>query len=223
MNPKKPNPGKSLAELNPTLAKEWHQTMNGNLTSKDVTCNSNKKVWWKCPEGGDHEWKTTVAHRNNGKGCPVCSGHKVAKSTSIATLKPDLSKEWHPAKNGHLTPNDVSPGSGRKVWWKCPKGDDHEWQTSVRNRRKGDGCPICSNRKVVKSNSLATLNPVLTNEWHPWKNGALTPMDVTPGSNRKVWWQNHLGREWQALICQRVIQVRNRIDPDQLALFEDEE
>lgn len=48
MNPKKLNPGKSLAELNPGLAKQWHQTKNEKLTPYDVTPNSNKRVWWKC-------------------------------------------------------------------------------------------------------------------------------------------------------------------------------
>lgn len=112
-------------------------------------------------------------------------------------------------------------GSGKYIWWKCPKGDDHEWQTSARNRRKGDGCPICSNRMVVKSNSLATLNPEIALEWHPSKNENLTPKDVTLGSNKKVWWQNHFGQEWQEKICDRVKKIRKQIDSDQLTLFED--
>ena len=38
------------------------------------------------------------------------------------SLYPDLVKEWHPTKNGDLTPNDFTHGSGKKVWWLCPKG-----------------------------------------------------------------------------------------------------
>ena len=29
---------------------------------------------------------------------------------------PHLVKEWHPTKNGELTPNDFTHGSGKKVW-----------------------------------------------------------------------------------------------------------
>ncbi len=46
--PRKPPVGKSLAEVNPALAKEWHPTKNGDLTPFDFAAKSNKKVWWKC-------------------------------------------------------------------------------------------------------------------------------------------------------------------------------
>lgn len=207
MKPKQPYPRESLAELNPELARQWHPTKNGKLTINDVTAGSNIKVWWKCPEGDDHEWKTTVAHRSNGRNCPICSGHKVAKSTSLGTLNPELAKEWHPTKNGNLTPIDVSPGSGRKVWWKCNKGDDHEWQAYVNNRSKGSGCPICTNHKAVESNSLGKVHPELAKEWHPTKNGVLTPKDVAFGTHKKVWWRCHKGIDhvWQTSPSLRII------------------
>jgi hypothetical protein len=39
-------------------------------------------------------------------------------------------------KNGDLTPMDVAPGSNKKIWWKCDKGDGHEW-ISQPNTRTG--------------------------------------------------------------------------------------
>ena len=45
---------------------------------------------------------------------------------SLAKLNPLLAKEWHAIKNGDLTADDVSLGSGKKVWWKCDKRDDHD-------------------------------------------------------------------------------------------------
>ena len=84
------------------------------------------------------------------------------KSNCLATLNPTLANEWHPTKNGELTPNKVTPSSGKKVWWKCPKGNDHEWQAIIANRNKGIGCPICSNQKVARSNCLGTVNPELS-------------------------------------------------------------
>jgi hypothetical protein len=197
----------SLATLNPEVAKQWHSSKNGDLTPEKVTCGSGRKVWWKCPKGEDHEWKTTVAHRNNGKGCPICSGHKVARSTSIATLKPELAKQWHPTKNDKLLPEHVSPGSSKKVWWKCPKGEDHEWEAMVANRSKGSGCPICTNHKAVDSNSLANVYPELAKQWHPTKNGTLTPNDVSYGTNKKVWWKCHKSKNhvWLTSPSSRII------------------
>ena len=53
--------------------------------------------------------------------------------------------EWHPTKNGELTPRDVTPGSHMKVWWICSQG--HEWKTRVAHRTGGHGCPRCNNSK----------------------------------------------------------------------------
>ena len=102
-------------------------------------------------------------------------------SNCLATTHPELANEWHPIKNGNLTPSDVVSGTGRKVWWKCDKGDDHEWEASIINRKKGTGCSICDGKKTVLSNCLATKHPELAKEWHPTKNGDLTPFCVSGG------------------------------------------
>lgn len=52
------------------------------------------------------------------------------RKKSLATYR-KLVKEWHPTKNGDLKPSDFTAGSGQKVWWKCPKGDDHEWEARI--------------------------------------------------------------------------------------------
>ena len=195
---------KSLAETHPEIAKQWHPSKNGDLTPYDITPGSSKKVWWKCPKGDDHEYSSIVAGRTRGRKCPICTGNKVVKSNSLGTLNPELAKEWHPSKNGDLTAYDITPGSSKKVWWKCPKGDDHEWETSP-NHRKYQGCSICAGKKVVKSNSFGTLNSELAKEWHPLKNGDLTPYDVLPNSHKKVWWKCRKGddHEWLSQVSSR--------------------
>ena len=189
----------NLQTTNPLLAKEWHPFKNGNLTPKDVTPKLNQKVWWQCKSG--HEWETRVDHRFNGSGCPYCSGRRTCKENSLASINPQLAKEWHPSKNGKLTPKDVTTWSNKKVWWQCKKG--HEWETSVNHRSNGTGCPYCSGRKIYKDNCLSTVNPQLAKEWHPSKNGKLTPEDVISGSHKKVWWQCEKGHDWEAMVKSR--------------------
>jgi hypothetical protein len=198
-------PSNSLSTRNPGLADEWHPTKNGTLTPDDVVTGSNKSVWWKCPNGDDHQWQAKIADRHRGDGCPVCANRIVVSSNSLFTLYPDLAQEWHPTKNGTLTPKDLTPGSNRKVWWKCPHGDDHEWKTAVCKRVEGTGCPVCSGKLVKKSNCLATISPEIAREWHPTKNRDLTPFDVTAYSNKKVWWKCPVGddHEWKASVNQR--------------------
>ena len=188
-----------LATISPKLSKEWHPIKNEDLTPYDVIPGSSKKVWWKCDKG--HEWQASISSRYTGAGCPYCSNQKACIDNCLATINPELSKEWHPIKNGDLTPYDVVYGSGKKVWWKCNKG--HEWQSPIRERSKGRGCPYCTGKKICIDNCLATINPELSKEWHPIKNGDLTPYDVMPGSSKKVWWKCDKGHEWEARISNR--------------------
>lgn len=122
----------SLADKDFDLSKEWHPTKNEELTPRDVTSGSGKKVWWLCSRG--HEWEAVVKSRSRGHGCPYCSGRRATKENNFAVKYPVLSKEWHQTKNGQLTPHDVTPGSTRKVWWLCNRG--HELELSVNNRIK---------------------------------------------------------------------------------------
>jgi hypothetical protein len=82
---------------------------------------------------------------------------------SLLRNNPKIAKEWHPTRNKHLTPKDVTLGSNKKVWWICTKG--HEWQAKVNDRNyRRTGCPYCSGRQVCDDNSLQTINPTLARE-----------------------------------------------------------
>jgi len=76
--------------------------------------------------------------------------NKATKKYSLQISNPILAKEWHPAKNGDLTPKDVTQGSGKKVWWRCSKG--HEWISTVNNRSKGNDCSACYIERRKNSN-----------------------------------------------------------------------
>lgn len=112
-------------------------------------------------------------------------------------------KVWWTCENGLLSPRDVSTGSKIRIWWRCPEG--HSWQSPVASRtQRKTGCPYCAGRKVLKGfNDLKTLCPDIASQWHPSLNGALTPEMVTPGSNKKVWWQCSMGHVWKSVIYPR--------------------
>lgn len=211
-----------LSTTNPELASEWHPTRNGALKPEHVTAGSKKKVWWLVPfddpitgKHFDFEWEATVVDRSR-CGCPFLSptNPKVWKGyNDLATCNPDLAKQWHPTKNGMLTPADVTLGSDKMVWWLYEYTDpitqlkfDFEWQTTIKDRGiRGYGCPFLSpNPKVWRGfNDLATTNPILAKQWHPTRNRDLRPDDVTAGSNRYAWWRCSKGHEWRAIINSR--------------------
>jgi hypothetical protein len=197
----------SLVARFPEVAVEWHPTKNGSLKPSDVTCASNKKAWWQCAVAPDHQWETVIANRTSGLGCPFCAGKRVSSTNSLAICQPEFAAQWHPTKNGALRPEHVSRRSGRKVWWKCPRGKDHEWEATISSRRavKTNGCPFCRGLRPSVTNSLARIAPRVAAEWHPTRNGTLTPADVTAGGERVVWWQcrKNPEHEWQCAIRHR--------------------
>ena len=116
---------------------------NGPLTPRQVTPTSNRKAWWLCPRG--HSFQAVIAARTNGSDCPYCSNRKVLKGfNDLATLHPRVAAEWHPTLNGALTPEQVTPGSRKKVWWRCAFG--HVWKAVIypRTGPKKCGCPVCA-------------------------------------------------------------------------------
>lgn len=193
----------SLAVRFPQLAAQWHPTRNGNLMPDMLAPGTNRQVWWRCEKG--HAWLASVSSRTvGGSGCPVCAGRSVIPGENdLATFFPAIADQWHPEKNGNLTPECLSPYSNHKVWWMCPLG--HEYQATVAARTgRGSGCPYCTGRKVLSGfNDLAALEPEVAKQWHPTLNGILTPEMVTVGSSRRVWWECDRGHVWKAAIYSR--------------------
>jgi len=189
---------------NPELASEWHPTKNGHLTADKVTVVSGKRVWWKCPNGEDHEWVSSVGDRYKGS-CPFCTGKRASRDYNLKVLNPKVSEQWHPTKNGELKPENVSPNSSKRVWWQCPESEDHQWESSVASRNNGVGCPFCSGRYASSTNNLLLTHPELAKEWHPTKNGDLTPKDITQGSVKQVWWlcSKSDDHEWESTVNNR--------------------
>ena len=186
------------------LLSQWDGPGNAPLTPATVSYGSRRKVWWQCDHG--HRWQAAVYTRTGGEsGCPYCAGKRPWPGfNDLASQYPDLAAQWHPTRNGDLTPDQVLCGSNRRVWWQCPQG--HQWSAIVKSRTEGAGCPYCASRQVSAGfNDLAARFPHLAQEWHPEKNGRLTPRDVVPGSRRKVWWQCAKGHVWQAAIASRAV------------------
>jgi hypothetical protein len=140
----------------PEVAAQWHPTKNGSLTPHDIAARSGKKAWWKCSVASDHEWKAMVSSRAiNGNGCPFCANRIVALSNCLMTTHPEFAAQWHPIKNGLLTPYDVTVGSVKKIWWKCSVADDHEWYASLNGRTSNEnGCPYCNESRGEKMIAL---------------------------------------------------------------------
>ncbi len=189
----------NLAAVNTDLASEWHPFKNGVRKPEQFLPNSGVKIWWQCTK--NHQWQATSQSRNNGCGCPFCSGRIADKDNNLKVINPKLAKEWHPIKNGKLKHEDFRPNSNKKVWWKCAKS--HEWQAEILNRNKGNKCPYCSGKLATPDRNFVKSNPELRKEWHPTMNGKIEPEEFTPHSNKKAWWVCKKGHEWSTSFADR--------------------
>lgn len=185
-----------LQTLSPDIAKELHPTLNGDLRASDVHNGSNKNLWWLCPRR--HSYQKVVAKRTaRGQNCPICR----LEDNSFAHVHPELLKYWDYEKNTELHPETVLYGSERKAWWICEEG--HSYSQRVNAKSRGAGCPICTHQQVSEEICLATVNPEIAKEWHPTKNGNLTPHNVMPSAHKKVWWLCPFGHEYRTVIYAR--------------------
>ncbi len=133
-----------LASAFPAVAAQWDGEKNLPLTPGKVTPFSNRVVWWRCEQG--HSFRMAVSVRTSKTcGCPYCANRKVLVGyNDLASQMPDIAAQWDPELNGALTPDKVTSGSTKKVWWHCP--EDHVWKAVVYSRTGPDrtGCPVCA-------------------------------------------------------------------------------
>lgn len=68
------------------------------------------------------------------------------KEYCIRYERRELLEQWHPEKNGDLTPELISSGSQSKVWWRCDRG--YEWKAVIYSRTGAQkcGCPVCAGK-----------------------------------------------------------------------------
>ena len=109
----------------------------------------------------------------------------------------DLLTQWDADGSGDLTPESVSYGSRRKVWWRCEKGPPVE-APSIPGRGASPAAPTAPERSPGRGSAtwppLSGGGPGVA----PHQNSSLTPDQVLWGSSRRVWWQCPHGHEWSA-------------------------
>lgn len=138
-----------LASQYPKIAAEWDFEHNNGQTPDQFMPNSNRKVRWICPLG--HTYDATICSRTTrSRGCPYCAGRKVLLGfNDLATKDPKLAAQWYQPLNGSLTPEMVTCGSAKKVFWRC--AENHVWPAIISSRagKQRCGCPICAGKTKV--------------------------------------------------------------------------
>lgn len=126
--------------------------------------------------------------------------------STLAEAFPDLAAQWDYERNKDLTPETVSYGSKKVVWWICPKCGQ-SYQKKIGNRTapskkevESEKCPICLGRVIIPGfNSLKAKYPeIIENEWDYEKN-TVDPDTIAPHKRLKVWWKCPKGHSYSSL------------------------
>lgn len=203
-----------LLTLHPELAAQADGWDPSTLMSQ-----SNKKVGWKCVRG--HKWKTSVASRMNGTGCPYCSGNLVSVGfNDLATTHPDIA-----AEAAGWDPTTVSKGSIVKMWWLCPNG--HRYKSTPNNRTQGRGCPTCA-KTGFDSNSDAWLYFLRHDLWGLLQIGITNVPKARLRYHKSIGWEvlevrgpmsGDITRQWEQDILHSLKQRGVKLSPDHIAQF----
>lgn len=190
--------------------KDWHQELNPGIDPSRLTKGSHVCIKWKCHKCG-RIWDAKVKNRFSGDGCTcdamarkTASLRKtlVKKHGSLAQNRPDIAAQWHPTKNGALTPDEFTVNPEEPIWWIDSNG--HEWEARIVVRCQSEVAGnIPRNRVIAGENDLKTRYPVIAAQWHPTKNGDSLPENFLPGSDDTVWWICEKGHEYPCKISAR--------------------
>jgi len=190
----------NLELLFPGIMREWNCYLNENTPDTFLPF-SNQVAYWDCPKCKSTYDKMINERTGGGENCPYCAGKRVNKTNCLSTTHPHLALEWDFSKNGDLTPSDVTKGSHDKVWWICEQ--NHSYPAFVYSRVEGRGCPKCYElygrykpKKAKRENSLVVKKPEIAKQWHPTKNGDISPSEVGAYAREEYWWLCERGHEW---------------------------
>lgn len=216
----------SLGDLYPQLLIDWEYELNKELgiDPYNITAGSKKQVYWRC-NICNHIWTAIPYSRTKNKtGCPSCSGRvknnngnfsasyksrgMISGFNDLATLRPELLKEWDYEKNDRLQifPDKITEASTYEAWWKCKKCG-HEWKSRVEYRTSANrGCACCAGKVAIGANSIDSGYPEIAAEWDHAENSKLGIfLDTTPAGSHKIvnWICSKCDKKWRAAVESR--------------------
>ena len=190
----------SLAATHPHLIKYW--SLRNKDQPTDVSPGSHEKRWWNCDNG--HETLVQIKQKALlNTGCGKCSGRHASKGNNLKECHPAIASEFDIGANGGKRPEDFTPQSNERVWWKCTCG--HQWQTTINNRTKlkGTGCAKCKKRVVTNIHNLAVKSPELAN-WLDSKRTGKEATEIMPSAAMVAFWRCPNGHSWERSVDHQV-------------------
>jgi len=228
---------KFLRDIHPNMFKCIYKNKNiGKYTEEElynITCLSGKLIWWICPNNYDHQWEQQVSGLTRNKyfckkcrkSCPEVidtSNYVMSVENTVNKIESNLLREKRPdlynciiieRNNGKYTNEEIynlTCGSDKIFWWRCPKNPDHIWEQSVSNITNNVNickqCPKVMTQTMIENekNFIKDIRPDLYKCIYREKNKDEYSDDelnyLTCGSNKIIWWKcnvnpNHVWKQ----------------------------
>lgn len=199
VSPGPPPVGRSLADLFPEVAEQWHPTRNQGAAPEEFNTWLRTVAWWQCAAG--HEWASPITSRTQGWGaCSICQPPRRWRATVAGC--PGVLAFWDAKRNEGVDPAAVTVQDDRPRAWVCDRG--HEWSASFESVYRSQRCPACYRIEVLGERSIAVGYPHLLAEWHPTRNGSADPALISATGDFVAWWVCVRGHAYQKLVKTKI-------------------
>jgi hypothetical protein len=200
-----PKVGRSFGDIYPKLIKFL---ADKSIDPFAVPVASNVKLPWRCPTC--HQVRIATPQSIVSSRTPQCRACAIASSNhdrsvpvrgqAFSDFFPILASRWHPTLNGSLKPEEVRPGSSRRVWLLCLVDGSHAPSRSVvcNLAKMGDKALICiecrrkASRKASRgprlNASMAHRFPAVCKFWDTELNQE-DPTEIAPMTTQQFWWR----------------------------------
>jgi len=187
-------------------AQHWHPTLNGDVTTDDITCGTHKKFWFKCPDC-PHSFEQRIYVVTRGSWCPycciprkkICGDDNCEYCFNASFASHEKAKCWHPTKNNNIKPTDIMKGTHKRCWFKCPDCK-HDFEKKISDiTSKGTWClycckpqqELCDDDNCEHCFNASFASHEKAEYWHPTKNNNIKPRDIMKGTHKKYWFKCH--------------------------------
>jgi very-short-patch-repair endonuclease len=156
---------------------------------QEVATSTHKKYLFIC-KICNHDYEQSPSNKTKGKGCPFCVNIKrcgdlkcISCLNNSCYIYGDI---W--SEKNNKKPEEVATSNNKKYWFIC-KICNHDYEQSPANKKKGEGCPFCSNNKLCGIvECIFCLNKscnIYCNIWN--SKNYKKPEEIAIKSNKKYW------------------------------------
>jgi very-short-patch-repair endonuclease len=126
---------------------------------------------------------------------------KVTPTYNLEVLFPVIACQWHPTKNGDVSPKHLPPQSNKEFWWTCEFG--HEWKAAVSSRHRAN-CPKCYKQSHYKKPNVKLKTSRISMELYEFQENYHEYLNLYINSTKKVKWKcSDCGDIWENTIRKR--------------------